>query len=118
MRDLHTETEVSPNGARVDLGPEPEAARPTPPELAHLDQQYRAVRRDQKIAGMAVMLLDAAKLLEPVVELLCDRALRWAALLSTVALSAYALRTPSWERLAIVATFALLAPWIIRRGRV
>ena len=110
MRDLHSVAGAGPkvpeDGLRLELE-EPDA----------LDQQIRTVRREQKVAGIAVMLLDAAKILEPVVELLCDRALRWAALLATVGLTAYALRAPSWERLAIVATFAVLAPWIIRKGR-
>ncbi len=106
MRDLHL-AESEPHETPVDLGPEP----------AQLDQQIRVVRREQRMAGMAVMLLDAAKILEPVVELLCDRALRWAALLATVGLAAYAMRQPSWERAAIVAGFAILAPWVIRRGK-
>lgn len=104
-RDLHLAGEPTPDVTRVELGPE------------DLDQQIRTVRREQRLAGIAVMLLDTTKILEPVVELLCDRALRWVALLSTVWLTALALRDPSWERGAIVAAFAILAPWIIRKGR-
>lgn len=83
----------------------------------HIDRELRSVRREQRAATVAGMLLDAQKLVEPFIELLCDRALRWAALISTVGLTAYALKAPSWERLATVAVFAVLAPWIIRKGR-
>lgn len=77
---------------------------------------YRQVRRDQKLAEIAVMLLDAAKVLEPVVELISVRALRWVAMLGSLGLAAYALKSPSWERLAIVAVFMVLAPFLARRG--
>jgi len=119
MRDLHLR-EAPANGEphmeRVDLrGLEDEA--PSAPTLAAVDSQLRTVRREQKVAGIAVMLLDAAKMIEPVVELLSDRLLRWTALAASVGLSAYALHTASlhWERLAIVGAFGVLAPWIIRK---
>ena len=112
-RDLHAvETDRRPVEETLTFEPEP----PAPP-VPDIDRQLRAVRREQQVAGIAVMLLDAAKILEPVAAMLSDRALQWAALLSTVGLTAYALRAPSWERAAIVAGFAVLAPWIIRRGR-
>ncbi len=115
MRDLHAVgPERPPFEATLELSEETERASAPAPDL---ERQYRAVRREQTIAGVAVMLLDAAKMVEPVIELLCDRALRWAALGSTVGLAFYALRSPSWERLAIVATVGVLAPWIIRRGK-
>jgi len=108
MRDLHlAKGEPMPTESRVPLDAEP----------LDIDQQLTTVRREQRVAGMAVMLLDAAKVLEPVVELLSDKALRWAALGSTVGLTAYALREPSWERAAIVGGFGLLAAWVLRKGR-
>ena len=105
MRDLHA----------VDPTPLRDPVRLELDDPAQVDAELLTVRRDQRLAGIAVMLLDAAKILEPIVELLCDRALRWAALLATVGLTAYALRAPSWERLATVAVFAVLVPWIIRK---
>ena len=107
MRDLHVAERKPLEMTLEDDEPEPAA----------LEQQIRTVRREQKVAGLAVMLLDAAKVLEPVVELLSDKALRWAALLSTVGLTFYALKDPSWERAAIVGGFAILAAWVLRRGR-
>ena len=115
MRDLHAVGgERRPLEATLELT---EELGPASPNGHDLDRQIRVVQREQKMAGIAVMLLDAAKMVEPVVELLCDRALRWAALLATVGLTAYALKQPSWERAAIVAGFAVLAPWVIRGTR-
>lgn len=102
MRDLH-----------AVAGGLPETEETTPAELAaDVDEKIRAVRREQRQAGIAVMLLDTAKVLEPLIELLCDRALRWAALGCTLGLAIYAMRQPSWERAAIVAGFAILSPWV------
>lgn len=109
MRDLH-----AVNGAPTVT----EDEGTTPEQLASdVDEKIRAARREQRQATMAVMLLDTAKVLEPLIELLCDRALRWAALACTVTLAAFAMRNPTWERAAIMAGFAILAPWVIRRGK-
>lgn len=105
MRDLRA-VESEPHETPVDLGPEP----------AQLDQQIRVVRREQRMAGIAVMLLDAAKVLEPLVGLLSGHLLRWVALGSAVGLTAFALRQPSWERLATLGVFMVLVPWLIRKG--
>ena len=115
MRDLHAVgAERAPLSLELDLDTEPAQERVNVPEI---ERQIRGARRDQQIAGVAVMLLDAAKMVEPIVELLCDRALRWASLGSFVGLTFYALRDPSWERAAICGAFATLAPWVIRAWR-
>ena len=110
MRDLravaHDVTE-----SRLDLGEE--AAPPAP----DIDAQIRVAKRDQQLAGIAVMLIDAAKLLEPVVALLSGHLLRWAALGGLIGLASFALRQPSWEKLAVVAVFGIVAPFVIRRGK-
>jgi len=95
----------------------PETSAEDRAHLEAVEEQIRTTRREQRQAGIAVMLLDTAKVLEPIVELLCDRALRWAALGCTVTLAAFAMRNPTWERAAIMAGFAILAPWVIRRGK-
>jgi hypothetical protein len=113
-RDLHAVgPERPPFEATLDLGEDDRVPDAGPA----LDQQLRAVRREQRQAGIAVMLLDAAKVVKPVLDMLSDRSLYWAAFLALVGLTAYEIRYPSWERLATVATFALLAPYLIRMGR-
>ncbi len=114
MRDLHV-AERTPTELHLDL--EDSGAAQERVNLPELERQIRVERRDQRVAGLTVMLLDAAKMVEPVVELLCDRALRSAALGSFVGLTFYALRDPSLERAAITGAFAALAPWVIRAWR-
>lgn len=113
MRDLHVR---GANGAgpeaEVDLG-EPEPTTPA----GDLTQPIRQARRDQKIASMTVMLLDAAEMVRPLVDLLHSRMLRWFALGASVALAFAALRAPTWERLAILATFMLLSTIMLRGGK-
>jgi hypothetical protein len=115
MRDLHVPAR-SGNGAgaeaEMDLG-EPETSMP----LGDLTQPIRQARRDQKIASITVMLLDAAEMVKPLVDLLHTRMLRWFALAASLVLAWKALSQPSWERLAIVATFMLLATFMLRGGR-
>ena len=115
MRDVLRE--VSRNGAdqqeRLDLGDEP-VADPTPPPTT---QQVREVKRDRALAQIAVMLLDATRMLEPLVELISARLLRWVALFASVALAFVALRAPSWEKLAVLAVFMVLAPLLLRVSR-
>jgi hypothetical protein len=115
MRDLHSSgIERRPLEATLELS---EDVGPASPNGHNLDEQIRTVRREQRVAGMAVMLLDAAKVIKPVADLLSDRALVWATFASLVGLSAYAIRQPSWERLAVVGVFAIVVPWVIRAGR-
>lgn len=117
MRDLHAtgaQAAANGDGARLDLEEDdgaPQRVTPAPER-----ESYRAVRRDQKLAEIAVMLLDAARILEPVVELLCNRALRWALLACDVGLAFYAVRFPSWERLYIVVAFMVLSPLVLLAG--
>jgi len=74
-------------------------------------------RRDRHLAQIAVMLLDTAKVLDPIVKMLSLRLLAWAALGSSVALAVMALRQPSWERLAVLAVFMLLSTLLVHQGR-
>ncbi len=74
-------------------------------------------RRDRHLAQIAVMLLDTAKVLDPLVKMLSLRLLAWAALGSSVALAVMALRQPSWERLAVLAVFMLLSTLLVHQGR-
>lgn len=74
-------------------------------------------RRDRHLAQIAVMLLDTAKVLDPLVKMLSLRLLAWAALGSSVALAVMALRSPSWERLAVLAVFMLLSTLLVHQGR-
>lgn len=107
MRDLHAVASTE----RVDLG-EPEAL-----PVGDVQQSYLATRRDQTFAGIAVLMLDSAKILEPIVGMLSGHLLRWAALGGLIGLASFALRQPSWEKLAIVGVFGIVAPWVIRRGK-
>lgn len=89
-------------------------AAPPVPSLP-LPQQVREVKRDRALAHITVMVLDAAKVLEPLLEIITARLLRWAALGASVGLAFLALRAPSWERLAVLAVFMLLAPYLVRK---
>lgn len=109
-----TRLQESPNGSqeRLDLGDEPS---PVPAAEVPAPRQLREVKRDRALAHIAVLLMDATKVLEPLIEVISARLLRWVALGSAVALAFAALRTPSWERLAVLAVFMLLCPWLLRR---
>ena len=73
-------------------------------------------RRDRRLAQIAVMLLDTAKVLEPVVAIISRRLLAWAALGASVAIAVIALREPSWERLSVLAVFMLLSTLLVHRS--
>jgi len=97
-----------------------------PPDRLNLDEVEAAqegpelavhARRDRHLAQIAVMLLDTAKVLDPIVKMLSLRLLAWAALGSSVALAVMALRQPSWERLAVLAVFMLLSTLLVHQGR-
>lgn len=75
------------------------------------------VRRDRHLAQIAVMLLDTAKALDPIVKMISSRLLAWAALGASVTLAVMALRTPSWERLAVLAVFMLLSTLLVHQSR-
>ena len=100
---------------RLDLGEEVDLralAAPDPPTMA-----LREAKRDRALAHIAVMLLDATKVLEPLLEVISARLLRWVALGASVALAFAALRNPSWERLAVLGVFMVLCPLLLRFGR-
>lgn len=86
-------------------------------ELQRGPETPAEVRRDRHLAQIAVMLLDTAKVLDPIVKMLSLRLLAWAALGASVALAVMALRSPSWERLAVLAVFMLLSTLLIHQGR-
>lgn len=97
-----------------------------PPDRLNLDEVEVAqegselavhAQRDRRLAQIAVMLLDTAKVLDPLVKMLSLRLLAWAALGSSVALAVMALRQPSWERLAVLAVFMLLSTLLVHQGR-
>ena len=63
------------------------------------------------------MLLDSAKLLEPIVQMISERLLRWVALGAAVALAFKVLQDPSYETLAVLGVYMTLAPLLLRLGR-
>jgi len=85
-------------------------------EDVELPETPAAARRDRRLAQIAVMLLDTAKVLEPVVAIISRRLLAWAALGASVALAVMALREPSWERLSVLAVFMLLSTLLVHRS--
>jgi hypothetical protein len=101
----------------LDDEPEP-GPIPMPPikaaAEATVDQAIRIARRDQKIASIWLMMLDAAKMIDPIAEIVNDKALRWATLGSAVWLTHFALRDPSWQRVAVLGVFCILAPWLTK----
>ncbi len=75
MRDLAKETPRNGPGAGLLLDDEPHDAELT---AADLVKARREVRRDQHLAHIATMLLDPARYLDPLVEMLSAKLLRWA----------------------------------------
>ena len=122
MRDLQKDG-GSANGtaaARVDLTElDTDLGLPEAPPVS-----ARAARRDQRLAETAVLMIDTAKYLEPVVAMLSGKLLRWAVVGGAFGLSFYALAAffradPPWEGAAAVCgTYAfvlLVLAW--RLGR-
>jgi hypothetical protein len=112
MRDLTTETHRATNGDGppiLDMDP-PEISDEA--SLRQARAQHRVVKRDKALAEIAVLLIDSARMLEPIVTLLSGRALRWASLIAAMVLASQAMRDPSWERLAVLAGFMILSPLI------
>ena len=113
MRDLLREQAAPTNGRpeveRVvlpDDGPQ-QAAEPLP-------EQLREVRRDRALAHIAGLLIDSAKMLDPITRLLLARTLAFAALAGAVGLTAYTLVVAEgWERVAVVSAYIIFAIWVV-----
>jgi hypothetical protein len=73
-------------------------------------------QRDKRLSDVAVMLLDTAKMLDPVVEIVSSKLLRWAAMAAAVYFTFYALREPSWERASIIGVFLVCARVLLGKG--
>jgi len=102
-RDLTTEHHRVSNGdgpSVLDLELEPD----------HQPMQRRTVQRDKGVAEMAVLMIETAKMVEPVVTMIGGRVLRWATLGVAATLAFRAMQEPSWERAAIAGGFMLLSP--------
>jgi len=115
MRDLHSE--APPNGAppdRVELDDD----EPLRLNLSAGDarQAARVERRDRALASTAVLMIDTAKYLEPLLAVLTVTLLRWAALAGAVALAVLAIREPRWEKVAALAVYMILVPLLVRKG--
>lgn len=122
MRDLAKETPAVNGSARVqalaaslltdDEAPEaPAEVRQPEPEVV---RKIAEARQDQSLAHIAGLMVRATRALEPVVALLSRRLLGWATLGAGVGLAIFAMREPQWERLAVLAVFMILAPWLVR----
>lgn len=110
-RESHRTTSNGHDRLALEAETEDRASELTATDLA---REVRAAKRDQTLASIAVMLWDTAKALEPVIEMLSARMLRWAALGVSSALAFVAMRPAEhWERLAVLGAFMLLAPWIV-----
>lgn len=114
MRDLHAVGAQGRNGAAAVEDPYDEAAGPQGADTprAALDRRtleiaMRISRHDNRLASVAVLLLDAAQQLYPMADMLSKLSLRWAALGISSALAFYAAThaTMPWERLAITGAF-------------
>ncbi len=104
MRDLTVEKHrVNGDGPVDDLDLPTDDRDPEP-------MQRRVVRRDQKLAEIAVLMIDTTRMIEPVVTMLGGRVLRWATLGVAATLAFRAMQDPSWERAAIAGGFMLLSP--------
>lgn len=77
-----------------------------------------SARRDWVLARIALMLIDAAKILDPITRIVMARFLSLAALGSAVGICVYTIsRTEGWERVATAGLFVVLASWLIRKGQ-
>jgi len=118
--------EVGQNGAqaqdRLELGDDPVTDAPESVPAPPPAHQVREVKRDRALAHMAGLILDVSRTVEPLVELISARLLRWAALGASVALAFSALRgmtgpweSAPWGRVVVLAVFMLLVPWLLRK---
>jgi len=109
MRDLSLERhrDNGDGSTVIEMNPGPDE-----PTAREARSQHRVVKRDKALAEIAVLLIDSARMLEPIVTLLSGRALRWASLIAAMVLASQAMRDPSWERLAVLAGFMILSPLI------
>ena len=115
---------VETNGANVDRldlsDDEPEAAGdPAPPtgRPAPSAAQLREAKRDRVLSHIAVLLLESTRALEPLLDVISARLMRWAALGASIALAFMAIRqaVEAWERLAVVGIFMLLVTLFLRK---
>ena len=113
-------------GAREDEQPRPEPDPAPEPEPEPVPQAPRPTvrvaqmeaRRDWVLARVALMLIDAAKLLDPITRIVMARILALASLGAAFGISLYAIRlTEGWQRVAVAGIFTALAALLIRKGQ-
>ena len=98
--------------------PDPETPlRPGPVEFRPASVDRLEARRDWLLARVGLMLIDAAKLLDPLTRIVIARLLALAALGAAAGLTYYTIRlTEGWERVAACGLFLAVAAWSIRGG--
>jgi hypothetical protein len=108
MRDLTLETHRALNGdgAAVDTPP----SDPDEAALQQMRSRHRVVQRDRGIAEMAVLMIETARMVEPVVAMIGSRVLRCAVLGISAWLTFYSVThaATSWERGALIGGFMVL----------
>lgn len=98
--------------------PEPLRPAPTARELRPEPMVQLEARRDWVLARVALMLIDAAKLLDPITRIVMARFLALASLAAATGIAVYAIKlTEGWERVAIAGLFTALAALLIRKGQ-
>jgi len=84
--------------------------------------QYQRVeraeaQRDWLLARVAIMLIDAAKMLDPITKIVMARVMAFGALAASTWVAIYTIKlTPSWEQVATCGLFLALSAWLIRAG--
>ncbi len=132
-RDLYREVGRQPrNGSESVRAAEailtPEPAEPLSEESAETprveipeppDPVVRATaRRDKLLARIAVVLLDGARILDPITRIVMARVLALASLGAAVGITVYTIgKTEGWQRVAIAGLFLVLTALLIRKGQ-
>ena len=107
------DTERLIDNARAALPEQPAQER-----IPDDDTQLLIARRDRALSRIALVLIDAAKMLDPILRIVIARVLALMALVAATGLAAYTLTmTSSWERVATCGLFLVLAAWVIGRGK-
>lgn len=95
----------------ADVPTRRDALPPSPRELAE-------AKRDWLLSRVAVMLIDAAKMLDPITRILVARALAVMALMGATGVTLYTIHlTSGYERVAMGVAFLGLSALLIRRGQ-
>ena len=117
-RVLGTTPPLAPEAAAGFVPDQPPSRARATQEPPDDDTQLLIARRDRALSRIALVLIDAAKMLDPILRIVMARVLALMALGAATGLAAYTLKmTDGWERVATCGLFIALAALLIRKGQ-